>query len=93
MSSYMPEGGPVGSAHTEKPTISAKEISKWSMIVACLWIGLLTLAKALWGFVSDRPFGLEVNEIIMTGLALAAVFSPVYFSIILDKVREIRGIK
>ena len=90
MSDYIPNGGPVGPARVTKPTASAKEISKWSMVVACLWIGLLTLAKALWGFVSSRPFGLEVNEIILSGLALAAVFSPVYFSIILDKIREMR---
>lgn len=75
---------------TDKKSASAKEISKWSMVVACLWIGLLTLAKALWGFVSKRAFGLEVSEIILSGLALAAVFSPVYFSIILDKVRDMR---
>ena len=74
-----------------KPTASAKEISKWSMVVAALWIGVLTLVKGAWGIWSKQPFGLEMSDIIYSGLALAAVFSPVYFSIFLEKVRDIKN--
>jgi hypothetical protein len=66
-------------------TASAKEISKWSMVVAALWIGALSLVKGIWGF------GLEMTDIIYSGLALAAVFSPVYLNIMLEKIRDIRA--
>lgn len=73
-----------------KPTVSAREVSKWSMVVAALWIGVLTLIKGAWGIFSARTFGLEMSDIIYSGLALAAVFSPVYLSIFLEKVRDIK---
>lgn len=72
-------------------TKSAKEISKWSMVVASIWIGVLSLLKAVWGlfgFVAE--FGLTMNEIIMSGITLAAIFTPVYLSIVLDKIKDIR---
>jgi hypothetical protein len=89
-------------AQQPKPTKSAKEISKWSMVVAALWIGILSIVKALWfifargilladGTVQAAPgFGLSMSEIIYSGLALAAVFTPVYFSIFLEKIKDIK---
>lgn len=80
-----------GAPLTGKLTASAKEISKWSMVVATLWIGVLSLVKAAWPlFSGGAQFGLEMNEIILSGLALAAVFTPVYFSIFLEKIRDIK---
>jgi hypothetical protein len=85
-----------------KGTRSAKEISKWSMVVAALWIGILSIIKAVWslfvhpivletGLIQAAPeFGLTMNDIIVSGLALAAVFTPIYFSIFLEKIKEIR---
>jgi hypothetical protein len=74
-----------------KHTASAKEISKWSMVIAALWIGGFSLCKALWGIIAPGTvFGLEMSDIIFSGLALAGVFTPVYFSIIMDKVKEIK---
>lgn len=56
------------------------------MIIAGLWIGVLTILKGL-GVIS-----LEVkDEIIPTGITIAGVFSPVYFSIIMDKIKDITG--
>ena len=76
---------------TAKGATSAKEISKWSMVIASIWIGVLSLVKAFWPlFVIDKPFGLDMGEIIISGVALAAIFTPVYFSIFLDKVKEIK---
>ncbi len=70
---------------------SAKKVSKISMIIAGIWIAILTLIKAFWAlFPLDGEFGLTMNEIIMSGIALAAIFSPVYFSIFLDKIKEIK---
>jgi len=75
---------------TVRKSAPAKEISKWSMVIASVWIGILSLLKAFWGLVSDAPFGLTIQEIIYSGLALAAVFTPVYFSIIMDKISDIK---
>jgi len=70
----------------------ARDVSLASMIISAIWIGVLSLVKALWGLIvaSDKPFGLTMNEIVLSGIVIAAVFSPVYLSIILDKIREIK---
>jgi hypothetical protein len=69
---------------------TAKNVSKASMIFAAIWIPVLSIIRAIWGLFTPVEFGLTVSEIIMVGIAVAAVFSPVYFSIILDKIKEIR---
>jgi len=69
---------------------SAKDVSLKSMIIAAAWIGVLTLAKAFWGLVTEKAFGLSVSEIVLSGLMIAAVFSPVYLSIVLEKIRDIK---
>jgi len=70
--------------------VPAKEVSKWSMVIAAIWIGGLSLLKAFWGLIakSPDPFGLSIKEIVFSGVALAAVFTPVYFSIFMDKIRD-----
>lgn len=74
-----------------KKTASAKEISKWSMAVAALWIILMCLLRGFWSLLSLRgEFGLDVGEIVYSGIALAAVFSPVYLSILLEKIRDMK---
>jgi len=78
---------------SEKKNVhKAKDVSLASMIISAIWIGVLSLAKALWGLIvtTDKPFGLTMNEIVLSGIVIAAVFSPVYLSIILDKIREIK---
>lgn len=55
------------------------------MIIAGLWVSVLTILKGF-GLVN-----LDVTEeIIPSGIVLAGVFSPVYISIILDKIKDIR---
>jgi len=63
----------------------AKDYSLFSMIVAGLWIMVLTILKGV-GIIKS----LEVKEIIYTGITIAGVFSPVYFSILLDKIKELK---
>ena len=87
MSDYIPNGGPVGPAHTEKPTVKAREISKWGMVTAALWIGVLTLVRGFWPLIAKGEFGLSVTDILYSGVGLAVVFSPVYISIFLDKIK------
>lgn len=75
-----------------KKDIKAKEASKISMIIAATWIAVLSLIKAFWALFAPEGsvFGLEMTEILASGIALAAVFTPVYMSIILDKVKDIK---
>ncbi|GHV76476.1 hypothetical protein AGMMS49942_12970 [Spirochaetia bacterium] len=76
---------------TEKKNgLSAKDVSLKSMIVSAVWISVLTIAKAFWVLISDKTFGLTMNEIVLSGIIMAAVFSPVYLSIILEKIKDIK---
>ena len=75
-----------GELLTVKATTSAKSISKWSMIIAGVWIAGLSIVKGIWPGV----FKLSIDEIIKTGITLAALFSPVYLSIIMDKIKDIK---
>ena len=68
----------------------AKEVTLRSMMVSAIWIGLLSLTKAFWAFVSEKAFGLTMNEIVLSGIVMAAIFSPVYLSIVLDKIKDIK---
>jgi hypothetical protein len=62
----------------------AKQYSLFAQIFSGTWIVVLTILKGL------KVITLETQDIIYTGIAVAAIFSPVYFSIFLDKIREIR---
>lgn len=58
------------------------------MVVGAVWIGALCLLRGFWPlFGSAKEFGMDVKEIVYSGAALAAVFSPVYLSILLDKIK------
>jgi hypothetical protein len=68
----------------------AKDVSLLSMIISAIWICALTLLKAFWYIMSQSTFGLTMNEIIVSGVIIAAIFSPVYLSIVLDKIKDIK---
>jgi|GEM_PF-803552 len=70
-------------AETEKKKTGAKEYSLFAQDFASVWIIVLTLCKGF-GIVS-----LETNDIIYSGIAIAGIFMPVYFSIWLEKIRDI----
>jgi hypothetical protein len=74
----------------KKDSPGAKGVSLKSMIIAAIWIGALSIAKALWALVSEKAFGLTMNEILLSGVMIAAIFSPVYLSIVLDKIKDIK---
>ena len=76
---------------------SPKQISFFAMILSGIWIAVLSLIKAFWGVfgtfidkLRDVSFGLTIGDIVFSGVILAAVFTPIYFSIILDKLKEIK---
>jgi hypothetical protein len=62
----------------------AKKISLAAQIVSCLWIAVHTVLKGC------GLSKLEMGDIIYSGIAIAAIFMPVYFSIFLDKIKDIR---
>lgn len=67
-----------------KKTVSARESSKWAQIIAAIWIG----SWSAFTFVAGRD--IAIMDIMLSGLGIAATFLPVYFSIIMDKIKEIK---
>jgi hypothetical protein len=62
--------------------IGAKVLSKGAMIFSSLWIAVLTILKGL-----DK-INLTINEIIVSGVVITAVWTPTFISIIADKIKE-----
>jgi hypothetical protein len=68
----------------EEKRIGAKQYSLFAQIFSGLWIAVHTILK---GFGITR---LEMSDIVYSGIAIAAIFMPVYFSIFLDKIKDIK---
>jgi hypothetical protein len=62
----------------------AKQYSLFAQIFSGLWIAVHTILKGL-GITK-----LEMSDIVYSGIAIAAIFMPVYFSIFLDKIKDIK---
>jgi hypothetical protein len=71
-------------AKQEEKKLGAKQYSLFAQVFSGTWIATLTILKGL------KIISLELGDIIYSGVAIAAIFSPVYFSIFLDKIKEIR---
>jgi hypothetical protein len=73
---------------TENKGIKAKGASLWGQIAAAVWIGGWNTAQ----FIKDLAAGTHIDgrDIIVSGLAIAACFTPVYFNLVMDKIREIK---
>lgn len=61
-------------------SFGAKLLSKLAMIFSSLWIAVLTILKGL------KLFDLDINSIIFSGVAITAVWTPTFISIITDKI-------
>ena len=66
--------------------IHAKPVSLNAQIIAAVWI-------ALWSGMSSvirlaHGTDVPIREIVVSGLAIAACFSPVYFNLIMDKIKD-----
>ncbi len=73
---------------TKQKKGKAKITSLIAQALAALWIGIwngLQFAKMI-----KSGMHIEVTDIILSGLSIAACFSPVYFSMIMDKIKNIR---
>lgn len=65
--------------------LGAKLLSKGAMIFSSIWIAVLTIMK---GF---GKIDLEIDAIIYSGVAITAVWTPTFISIITDKIKEKAG--
>lgn len=75
-------------ATTKKKKGKAKITSLVAQALAAFWIGFwnaLQFAKMI-----KSGMHIKVTDIILSGLSIAACFSPVYFSMIMDKIKNIR---
>ena len=73
---------------TEKKGIKAKGASLWGQIAAAVWVGGWSAAQFIKDLSAGRP--LDVKTVIISGLAIAACFTPVYFNLLMDKIRDIK---
>jgi len=69
---------------SEGMKIGAKDSSLLAQIIAALWIA----GWCSYAFITGN--GIAIIDIILSGIGIAAMFIPVYFSIIMDKVKEIK---
>lgn len=65
---------------TEKKSLGAKLLSKLAMLFSSFWIAVLTILKGL------NRIDLDINSIIFSGVAITAVWTPTFISIITDKI-------
>jgi hypothetical protein len=68
----------------EKPG-RAKTLSLIGQVIAAVWIAAWSAVK----FIS-APADIGIDDVIFSGVGIASCFSPVYVSIIMDKIKEIR---
>lgn len=62
----------------------AKKSSYLAQVFAALWVAVLSILKGL------GKFEMDMTDIIISGGAIAAVFCPVFVSIWLEKIRDIK---
>lgn len=65
---------------TEKKSLGAKLLSKLAMLFSSAWIAALTILKGL------GKINLDIDAIICSGIAITAVWTPTFVSIITDKI-------
>lgn len=72
----------------EKKGVKAKSASLWGQIIAAVWIAGWSTAQNIKDIIASNH--IDIKEIIFSGLAIAACFTPVYFNLIMDKIKEIK---
>lgn len=69
----------------EEKKVHAKNASLWGQIIAAVWVA----GWSAFNFIKNAS-SIQITDIIFSGLAIAACFSPVYFNLLLDKIKEIK---
>ena len=72
----------------EKKEIKAKDASLVGQIIASVWIAGLCLAVFITAII--RKETVKITDIILSGFAIAGCYVPVYFNMIMDKIKKIR---
>lgn len=62
--------------------IGAKILSKAAMVFSSVWIATLTILKGL------GKIDLDIGTIIGSGVAITAVWTPTFVSIVTDKIKD-----
>lgn len=72
----------------EEKEIKAKSVSLIGQIIASVWVAGWCSAQ----FIKDIANGnhIEITDILISGFAIAGCFVPVYFNMIMDKIKKIR---
>jgi hypothetical protein len=65
--------------------VRAKEVSKWAIIFASVWVIVLILAKAAFPVLFDKTLDLSLQDILLSGVFFVVIWTPVYRSLWLDK--------
>ena len=60
--------------------LHGKTVSKWAQIFAAVWIVGWTAFKFI-----KAPEGITIMDIVATGVSIPACFSPIFWSIHMDK--------
>lgn len=69
---------------TEKEVLKPKKVTFIGQVFTALWI----IGWCTYKFLTART--IEITDIVYSALGVTACFSPVYFSIMLDKIQNIR---
>ena len=72
----------------ESKGVKAKGASLWGQIVAAVWVAGWSATEFIKTLINGGH--LELEDVAKSGLIIAICFSPVYFSILMDKVKEIK---
>jgi len=72
----------------EEKGVHAKGASLWAQIIAAAWVAVWNGAQ----FVRDLIQGntLDTSSIIYSGIGIAACFCPVFFNMLMDKIKDIK---
>jgi hypothetical protein len=62
--------------------LKAKDMSLLGQILAAVWVAGWSAAK----FAKGGIVNASINDIMISGVSIAACFTPVYLSIVLDKI-------
>lgn len=73
----------------ETKGIKAKGASLWGQVIASVWVAGWNTAQFIRDIINGQH--ISANDIIFSGFAIAACFTPVYFNLIMDKLKEIKA--
>lgn len=74
-----------GHSTLEKKKQPAKTSSLAAQVVGAIWIAVWSAYK----FIKAPTY--DVTDVVISGVSIAACFVPVYFNLIMDKIKDIKS--